>query len=681
MNNPLLSYSNLPPFGQFKPEDVEPALDEILKENRATIINLLQQGRGYTWENLIETLDNCDERLHALWSMVSHLHAVLNTRQLRKIYQTCLPKITEYSTEIGQNEQLYRAIKSLTRKNYYQKLNPAQRKVVDNAIRDFRLSGVALSPIKKQRFAEVEKRLSELTNRFEENVLDATQAWTKHITDAAALTGLPEYALQEAQQAATSQSVEGYWLSLSYSMYLAVMTYAEDRKLREEMYTAYSTRASDQGPHAGQFDNTLVMEEILALRHEEAKLLGYANYAELSLATKMAESPAQVFAFLYELIARAKSQAEREFSELKTFVHNQFGISDLQAWDVAYYSEKLRLHQFALSQEELRPYFALDNVLSGMFNIVERLYGIKITEMNNAEVWHADVRLFAIHDANGEFRGYFYADFYSRQNKRSGAWMDDWQCRRRLLNGEIQHPVAFLICNFSPRSRTRPSLLTHDDAATLFHEFGHTLHHLLTRVDYAGVSGIKGVAWDAVELPSQFMENWCWEKEALSLFAKHYKTNEPLPEELFNRLSASRHFQTAMHLMRQLEFSLFDFRIHLEYEAHKGARINEILETVRHLTAVMRAPKFNRFAHSFSHIFAGGYSAGYYSYKWAEVLSSDAFSLFEEKGIFDETTGRQFLEAILEQGGSAEPMELFIRFRGRRPTIDAFLRHSGILSS
>jgi oligopeptidase A len=455
------------------------------------------------------------------------------------------------------------------------------------------------------------------------------------------------------------------------------MTYADNRELRREHYEAFATRASDQGPHAGHWDNSENMEKILALRHEKARLLGFSNYAELSLATKMAEKPNDVTDFLEDLADRSWRHARKDRAELREFAKKYYGIKDLQAWDMAYYSEKMRQHFYQLSQEEVKTYFPITRVLPGLFAIVEKLYGLQISELTSFDSWHPDVRFFEIHDKHGQLRGQFYLDLYARTKKRGGAWMDDCVSRKRF-DDTIQTPVAYLTCNFTPPTGDTPALLTHDEVTTLFHEFGHGLHHMLTQVDHLGVSGINGVEWDAVELPSQFMENWCWEKEALALMSGHYQTGEPLPDALFDKMIAAKNFQAGMIMVRQLEFSLFDFRIHRDYDPQKGGRIYETLEQVREQVAVVRPPKFNRFAHSFSHIFAGGYAAGYYSYKWAEVLSSDAFSLFEEKGIFDPETGHAFLTNILEKGGSQNAMELFINFRGRKPTIDALLRHNGI---
>ncbi len=677
MINPLLRADALPPFSEIRPEHVEPAIDRILSDNRAALEQLLAANDRYTWDNLVAPLEEMLERVSRAWSPVSHMNAVVNSDELRAAYNACLPKLSDFYTELGQHQGLYEAYRQIAEGGEYQRLDRAQKKIIDNELRDFRLSGIELDEGGRKRFKTIMQELSQLGARFGENVLDATQGWTRLVTDEAALSGLPESAKALAQQSAQRKDQSGWLFSLEFPSYYPVLTYADDRELRREMYTAYVTRASDEGPNAGEWDNGPVMEQILALRHEEAQLLGYDNYAELSLATKMATDTAQVVGFLEELAQRSLRVARDELEEVRAFAKQRDGLTDLEAWDVAYYSEKLREQRYSVSQEELKPYFPAHAVVEGMFGVVQRLYGLQIRAHENVPVWHEDVRFFDILDGEGDLRGQFYLDLYARPQKRGGAWMDECRTRRRTGDG-VQTPVAYLTCNFTPPIGDSPALLTHDEVQTLFHEFGHGLHHMLTRIDYAGVAGISGVAWDAVELPSQFMENWCWEREALDLFARHYQTGERLPESLYERMTAARNFQSAMQMVRQLEFSLFDFRLHLEYDPSRGARVYELLDEVRQQVAVMRPPSFNRFPHSFSHIFAGGYAAGYYSYKWAEVLSADAFSAFEEAGIFDRTTGQRFLQSILEQGGSREPMELFVEFRGREPTIDALLRHSGL---
>ncbi|MGZ4997147.1 MAG: oligopeptidase A [Methylobacter sp.] len=677
MNNPLLANSTLPMFSQIKPEHIVPAIDQLLAEARSSVEQHLQATQNYTWENLIAPLEDVDDKLSKAWSPVSHMNSVVNSDELRDAYNACLPKLSAYSTEMGQNEALFKAYRFIAESDEFAALDIAQQKIIRNALRDFKLSGIDLDAKKKQRYKDISQELSSLASNYEENLLDATNAWSKLIRDEEDLAGLPESALAQAKQTAESHNEHGWMITLQFPSYISVMTYADNRELRREHYEAFSTRASDQGPHAGQWDNSENMEKILALRHEKARLLGFNNYAELSLATKMAEKPDDVTDFLEDLADRSWRHARKDLAELRDFARQHYGIKDLQAWDMAYYSEKMRQHFYQLSQEEVKTYFPITRVLPGLFAIVEKLYGLQISELTGFDSWHPDVRFFEIHDKHGQLRGQFYLDLYARAKKRGGAWMDDCVSRKKFDN-TIQTPVAYLTCNFTPPAGDTPALLTHDEVTTLFHEFGHGLHHMLTQVDHLGVSGINGVEWDAVELPSQFMENWCWEKEALALMSGHYQTGEKLPDVLFDKMIAAKNFQAGMIMVRQLEFSLFDFRIHRDYDPVKGSRIYETLEQVREQVAVVRPPKFNRFAHSFSHIFAGGYAAGYYSYKWAEVLSSDAFSLFEEKGIFDQETGHAFLTNILEKGGSQDAMELFIKFRGRKPTIDALLRHNGI---
>ncbi len=674
MNNPLLESSELPPFSKILPEHIKPAIESIIDENEKAVAALLASGAGTEWSALQEPLDQLDDRLGQAWSPVGHMNAVVNSEALRDAYNGCLPLLSEYSTRLGQNRQLFEAYQSLADSEEFNKLDSAQQKVINDNLRDFRLAGVALEDDKKARYGEIKKQLSELTSKFSDNVLDATMAWSKLITDESELAGLPESALAGAKQLAESKEKEGWLLNLDFPSYFPVMTYCDNRELRKEVYTAFSTRASDQGPNAGEFDNTKNIQEILKLRHELAQLLGFDNYAEYSLATKMAESPDKVIEFLEDLAAKSKPQAEKELAELKAFAKETFGAEELEAWDVGYYGEKLRQQRYAISQEELRPWFPAEKAISGMFEVVNRLYGIEFETVNNVDTWHKDVRFFNI-TRKGEVIGRFYLDLYAREHKRGGAWMD--VCRSRWKQDDkLQLPVAYLTCNFTPPVGDKPALLTHDEVVTLFHEFGHGLHHMLTKVDYAAISGISGVAWDAVELPSQFMENWCWEKEGLAIISGHFETGEPLPEEMLDKLLAAKNFQSAMMMVRQLEFSLFDFKLHKEYR--EKIDVQSVLNEVRKQVAVVIPPSFNRFQNSFSHIFAGGYAAGYYSYKWAEVLSADAFSRFEEEGIFNRNTGESFLHEVLEKGGSAEPMELFVNFRGREPQIDALLRHSGI---
>nr|WP_320165602.1 oligopeptidase A [uncultured Methylophaga sp.] len=677
MSNPLLENYPLPPFSEIKPEHVEPAVTQAISQARQAVDKLLTQVSHPTWETLVEPMEDIDVSIDRVWSPVSHMNSVVNSDELRKAYNACLPMLSEFGTELGQNEDLYRAYKQLAESEVYPSLDTAQKKVIDNAVRDFRLSGVELNQADRDEYKNITQKLTELSAKFEENLMDATHGWKKHITDKDMLSGLPESAIAMAEQFAKRDNVEGWVFTLDFPSYMPVMSYADNREFREEMYTAFATKASDQGPNADQWDNTQVMADILKLRHRLANLLGFANHAERSLATKMAQSPEQVMDFLNDLAERSKPIAIKEFEELKAFAKETANMDELQAWDVTYFAEKLRQQRYSISQEELKPYFPEDKVVNGLFAVVNRLYGLVISERTDIDTWHKDVRFFEIRESNGNLRGQFYLDLYARQHKRGGAWMDECLVRRKTAKG-LQTPVAFLTCNFSEPVGDKPALFTHDEVTTLFHEFGHGLHHMLTKIDYAGVSGINGVAWDAVELPSQFMENWCWEREALDLISGHYETGEKLPDDLYEKMIAARNFQSAMMMVRQLEFSIFDFRLHLEFDPEGGNQVDKILAEVRDQVAVVKPPKFNRFAHSFGHIFAGGYAAGYYSYKWAEVLSADAFSKFEEKGIFDRETGLAFLNNILEQGGSKEPMELFIAFRGREPEIDALLRHSGI---
>ncbi|HKQ31196.1 MAG TPA: oligopeptidase A [Burkholderiales bacterium] len=675
-DNPLLDFSGMPRFRDIRPEHVTPALDRLLAQSRRQRDVLLTQA-DFTWDNFAQPLEDMNERLSRLWSPVSHLNAVMNNEALRKEYNDNLPRLSEYYTELAQDERLYAGYRQIAASRDYAALSQAQKKIIENSLRDFRLAGAELPAEKKNRFKEIQKELSTLTSRFSDNVLDATDAWELWITDERDLAGLPESARAMARQSAREKDREGWRFNLEAPSYIALMTYADKRELRRQMYEAYVTRASELGPHGGKWDNGPSMQRILALRAESAALLGFANYAEYALQTRMAKSVSQVMTFLRDLGARAKPSAQEDVEQLRRYVRDAHGATELEAWDFPYYSEKLRQVRYAISQEELRPYFPEPRVVGGMFEVVRRLYGLNIREIKDVDVWHADAHVYEIRDEGGQVRGRFYLDLYARANKRGGAWMDDCIGRKRSVNG-VQVPVAYLTCNFTPPVDGKPALLTHEEVETLFHEFGHGLHHMLTLIDHVGVAGINGVAWDAVELPSQFMENWCWEREALDVIAGHYQTGAPLPAAMFEKMRAAKNFQSGMQCMRQLEFALFDMRIHAECDPAGTVDVQKVLDQVRREVAVIVAPAFNRFQHGFSHIFAGGYAAGYYSYKWAEVLSADAFSKFEERGVFDRDTGLEFLHNILEQGGSREPMELFVRFRGREPTIDALLRHSGL---
>ncbi|CAM4070845.1 oligopeptidase A [Shewanella aquimarina] len=677
MSNPLLSGSELPLFSQIKPEHIQPAVEQGIANCRQKIDEVLASGGPYTWDNLIAPLEQVDDELSQIWSPVSHMNSVLSTEEWRAAHDACLPLLSEYGTYVGQHQGLYQAYKALKESDEFAKLSQAQQTSITHSLRDFELSGIGLNDDDKQTYGKLVKRLSELTSSFSNQLLDATQAWTKLVTDAEELAGLPESAIAAAKAMAEAKEQQGWLFTLDFPSYLPVMTYSDNRQLREECYRAFVTRASDQGPNAGEFDNGPLMNEILDLRHQLANLLGFDSFAHKSLATKMAETPQQVLDFLNELAARSKQQGQNELAELTAFAEKEFGVTELAPWDLSYYAEKLKHHRYEISQELLRPYFPEDRVLSGLFYTVSRLFDLTIEEQEHFDSWHKDVRFFHIKDAEGEHRGSFYLDLYAREGKRGGAWMDDCRVRRQTAKG-LQKPVAYLTCNFNAPVSGKPALFTHDEVTTLFHEFGHGIHHMLTKIDVAGVSGINGVPWDAVELPSQFMENWCFEEEALAEISGHFETHEPLPKAMLDKMLAAKNFQSGMMMLRQLEFSLFDFRLHLEYEPAEGAHIQAKLDEVRDQVAVVKAADFNRFQHSFAHIFAGGYAAGYYSYKWAEVLSADAFSRFEEEGIFNAETGRSFLENILEMGGSLEPMELFKRFRGREPQIDALLRHSGI---
>ncbi|NKF49012.1 oligopeptidase A [Shewanella sp. WXL01] len=677
MSNPLLSGSELPQFSKIKPEHIQVAVEQAIANCRQAIDDLLAKNTTYTWDNLIAPLEEVDDELSKIWSPVSHMNSVVSNDEWREAHDACLPLLSDYGTYVGQHQGLYEAYKSIKDSAEFANLTQAQKMVIEQSLRDFELSGIGLADEQKARYGEIVKRLSELTSGFSNQLLDATQAWTKLITDEADLAGLPESAIAAAKAMAEATEQTGWLFTLDFPSYLPVMTHSDKRELREECYRAFVTRASDQGPNAGEFDNSANMDEIVALRHELANLLGFDSYADKSLATKMAESPAQVLGFLNELGERSKAQGEAELAELKAFAKEHYKVDELASWDLSYYAEKLQQHKYQVSQEILRPYFPEDKVLSGLFYTVNRLFGLNIKEETEFDKWHDDVRFFHIFDVQDVHRGSFYLDLYARTGKRGGAWMDD--CRgRRVTSTGLQKPVAYLTCNFNSPVGDKPALFTHDEVTTLFHEFGHGIHHMLTKVDVGGVSGINGVPWDAVELPSQFMENWCWAEEALAEISGHYETGEPLPKELLDKMLAAKNFQSGMMMLRQLEFSLFDFRMHHEFDAAKGANVQGILDEVRSQIAVMTPPSFNRFQHGFAHIFAGGYAAGYYSYKWAEVLSADAFSRFEDEGIFNEKTGQDFLENVLEMGGSEEPMELFKRFMGREPSIDALLRHSGI---
>jgi oligopeptidase A len=672
--NPLLDFSGLPRFSEFQADQVTPALDRLLAENRQLIDSLAADSRPPAWNDFVAPLDDANERLRRAWGQVAHMNAVMNSAALRETYNANLPRITEYFTGLSQNESLFRKYKALRASAEFEALTRAQKKVIDNELRDFRLGGAELPPPQKLRFRQVAERLAELSSKFNDNVLDATNAFSLIVEERSSLSGLPEDALEAARQAATESGKQGWKFTLHMPSYLPVMQYADDRGLREKMYRAYATRASEFG--APEWDNSAVIGEILKLRREMARLLGFDSFAQLSLQPKMAESPQQVLAFLEQLGARARPFAERDLAELKLFAAQELGLKVLEPWDVGYASEKLRVARYAFSDQEVKQYFPEDKVLTGMFRVVERLYGLAI-EQDDAPRWHDDVRFFSIWNQNHELVGQFYLDLYARPSKRGGAWMDDAITRRRK-GGRIQTPVAYLNCNFTAPLGGKPALFTHDEVITLFHEFGHGLHHLLTQVEVAGVSGINGVEWDAVELPSQFMENFCWEWEVLREMTRHVETGAALPRALFDRMTAAKNFQSGMQTVRQLEFALFDMHLHHDFEPDGSRSMLALLDEIRRRVAVIRPPAYNRFPHAFSHIFGGGYAAGYYSYKWAEVLSADAYSLFEENGVLDPQVGDRFRNEILAAGGSRPALESFIAFRGREPRIDALLRHNGM---
>ena len=767
--NPLLDFAGLPRFAEIRPEHVAPAIDQLLAENRALIAHLLAdsapprhggvepsgaggaagrllpQSAGFaitsdlasvvgspsrmassstsnvsqsppSWQNFVVPMEDANERLSRAWGPVGHLNAVMNSPELREVYNATLPKITQYYAELGQNLALFVKFKALRNSPEFEGLSAARKKIIKNELRDFRLGGAELPDAQKARYLEIQERLSELSSRFSDNLLDATNDYSLVIENKDELSGLPDDVLQAAQEAAqeaaqaqqntnpiskvkqggderATQAVQlarpgaseeanavspmksGWLFTLKAPSYMPVMQYADNRTLREKMYRAYGTRASEFGKP--EWDNTALMDEIVKLRGEEAQLLGFANFGELSLASKMANSPQQVVEFMRELAQRARPFAEKDLAELREFARSELGIDDLQSWDVGYASEKLREQRYAFSDQEVKQYFPEDALLPGMFKLVETLYGLRI-KASSAPVWHDDVRFFDIRDVQGQLVGQFYLDLYARNSKRGGAWMDDVITRRRKASG-IQTPVAYLNCNFSAPIGGKPATFTHDEVITLFHEFGHGLHHLLTEVEDLGVSGINGVEWDAVELPSQFMENFCWEWDVVHGMSRHSDTGAPLPRALFGKMLAAKNFQSGLQTLRQIEFALFDMLMHSNFEAGGGKSILQLLDEVRAEVAVLIPPAFQRFPHSFSHIFSGGYAAGYYSYKWAEVLSADAYSLFEENGVLNPDVGARFRSEILAMGGSRGAMQSFAAFRGREPSLDALLRHNGLL--
>jgi len=678
-DNPLLHFSGLPKFEEVKAEHVSPAIDHLLTEARATIETLIQSNAEVTWDNFAAKLEDMEEKISRAWSQVGHMNAVVNSPELREAYNDNLSKLTDFYADLGQDERLYAKFRALRASNQFDSLTAAQKKIVENELRDFRLGGAELPTDEKVRFKAIQEELSKLSSKFEENVLDNTNDYALYVEDADTLSGIPEDVLQTASEAAKADQKTGWKFTLHFPSYLPVLQYAENRNLRETLYRAYATRASEFGKsdESGKpkWDNTPLISQILKLRLEAANLLGFANYAELSIATKMAESAQQVTDFLHDLAEKAKPYAFKDKLELEEYAA-KLGITDMQAWDVAYVSEKLREEKYAFSDLEVKQYFPESKVLAGLFKVVETIFDVHVSK-SHASVWHETASFYDIKDHANNLIGQFYLDLYARNNKRGGAWMDEAITRRKVA-GQLTTPVAFLTCNFSAPVGDKPALFTHDEVLTMFHEFGHGLHHMLTQVDDYGVSGIKGVEWDAVELPSQFMENFCWEWDVLRNMTAHVDTGEQLPRGLFDKMVAAKNFQAGMQTMRQIEFSLFDIRLHSEFDPYGVATVLDLIETVRDEVAVVRPPKWNRFPNNFTHIFAGGYAAGYYSYKWAEVLSADAYSMFEEDGVLSRETGKRYWQEILAQGGSRPALESFTAFRGREPNIDALLRHNGM---
>ncbi len=681
--NPLLDFSGLPRFDRIEPAHVRPAIDALLTESRALVARLTTGTVPATWKDFVAPLNDGIERLARAWGIVGHLHSVNDTPHWREAYNALLPEVSRFYAELGQNLALFAQYKALRDSADYASLSAAQRRIIDNELRDFRLSGAELPEAQKPRFQAIQEEQAALSAKFSENLLDATNAFAEYVNDESELAGLPNDVIQAAREAAEKEGKNGWKFTLHMPSYLPVMQYADSRRLRAALYRAYVTRASEFGPPA--LNNAPLMRRLLELRQEEAHMLGYANFAEVSLTPKMAESVEQVLAFLRDLAAKARPFAEKDLAELREFAAKTLGLPVLEAWDYAYAAEKLRQARYDFSAQEVKPYFTEPTVLAGLFRAIETLYGVRIRP-DTAPVWNADVRFFRITDATGQRVGQFYLDLYARETKRGGAWMDEAIARRRLSDGSVQTPVAYLVCNFArpvgeKDGRPLPATLTHDEVETLFHETGHGLHHLLTRVDELGVSGIRGVEWDAVELPSQFMENYCWEWSVIETLSAHIESGAPLPRALFEKMRAAKNFQSGMQMLRQIEFSLFDMLLHSRFDPATGEEgILQLLEAVRREVAVVSPPEWNRFANSFSHIFAGGYAAGYYSYKWAEVLSADCYAAFEEAGNpFDPTTGKRFLDEILAVGGSRPAPDSFRAFRGREPRVDALLRHSGMI--
>ena len=673
MSNPLLNFSGLPKFNEIKPEHIGPAVDSLIAEGRSLVEQLASSTEAPSWHNFAVKLEDHSEKLGRAWSQVGHMNAVVNSPALREAYNENLAKLTDFYSDLSQDERLYAKYKAIQASAAFASLSPTQQKIISNEVRDFKLGGAELPAEQKARFKEISEALSKLSSKFEENIMDNTNDFKYIVENVTDLAGLPPDAIEAAEEAAKAEGNTGYQFSLHFPSYMPVLQYADNRHLRETLYRAYATRASELSKP--EWDNTGLISDILKLKQEEAQLLGFSNFAELSLATKMADSPKQVTEFLDTLAQRAKPYAQKDKQELSAYA-TKLGITDMQAWDVAYISEKLRVEKYAFSDQEVKQYFPEDKVLAGLFKVTETIFGVQVRKVD-APVWHADASFYEITDATHQPIAYFYLDLYARNHKRGGAWMDDCITRRQKADG-VELPVAFLTCNFSAPVGGKPALFTHDEVITMFHEFGHGLHHMLTQVDEYGVSGIKGVEWDAVELPSQFMENFCWEWEVLRHMTAHVETGTQLPRELFDKMVAAKNFQAGMQTVRQIEFSLFDMRLHGEFDPNGTLTALDLIEQVRDEVAVIRPPVWNRFPNSFSHIFAGGYAAGYYSYKWAEVLSADAYSLFEEMGVLSEQAGSRFKNEVLAKGGSRPAMESFIAFRGREPSMDALLRHNGM---
>lgn len=679
MNNLIKPNEQLPKFSLITADTIKQTLEAILKGNRVSISQLVAKDE-ITWDSFVKPLSLLEDALSKEWSPVRHLNSVKSSEPLREAYNDCLPLLSEYSTEMSQNKALYKGFLSIAESEGFEHLNIAQQKTIKDTLKNFKLGGVDLVGENRERYQKLQTELSELQSAYENNLLDATQSWERLIVDERTLAGLPDYAKQMLEQLAQQKELSGYRVILDMPCYVAVLSYADDRELRQQIYEAYTSRASDIGITDKKFDNALIMEKIVAKRQETSALLGFANYSDYSLETKMADSTEQVIKFLNDLARRSKPAAIAEVKERQQYAESLGFEGDLQPWDFTYYSEKLKQHQYQISEQDLKPYFSDQGVISGLFEVVNALYNIKIEQIEEGiDLWDSSVRFYQIKDKAEQIIGQFYLDLYARENKRGGAWMDE--CINRYhIDGQTQIPVAYLTCNLTPPIGDEPALFTHDEVITLFHEFGHGLHHMLTKIDVPDVAGINGVEWDAVELPSQFMENYCWQKDALQLFAKHYQTGEALPDDLFDKMTAAKNFQSALQMLRQIEFSLFDIKLHQSQKLKHASEIQTILDQVRSEVSVVQTSANNKFQNGFAHIFAGGYAAGYYSYKWAEVLSADAFAAFEEEGIFNKETGQRFLNCILEKGGSRPAIESFQCFRGRDPDIDALLRHSGITS-